>query len=92
VGHYCTPFCKKNTFRQKVFVFRTFITFFQEDPAIEELTPSDFTKYLKARKDANDLAAIDNDKKFPQKSVTNSVDVANIVGLRSRASENCNYG
>jgi integrase len=59
---YSSDFHQKNTFRQKVFVFRTFITFFQEDPAIEELTPSDFTKYLKARKDANDLAALDNDR------------------------------
>ena len=59
---YSSDFHQKNTFRQKVFVFRTFITFFQEDPAIEELTPSDFTNYLKARKDANDLAALENDR------------------------------
>jgi len=57
---YSSDFHQKNTFRQKTFVFRTFITFCQEDPAIEDLIPSDFTNYLKARKDANDLAALDN--------------------------------
>jgi len=59
---YSSDFHQKNTYRQKTFVFRTFITFLQEDPAIEDLTPPDFTKYLKARKDANNLAGLDKDK------------------------------
>ena len=59
---YSSDFHQKNTYRQKAFVFRTFITFLQEDPAIEDLTPPDFTKYLKTRKDANNLAGLGEDK------------------------------
>jgi hypothetical protein len=59
---YSGDFHQKNTFRQKAFVYRTFITFLQDDPAIEDLTPPDITKYLKARKDANNLAMLDGDK------------------------------
>ena len=56
---YSGDFHQKNTYRQKAFVYRTFITFQQEDPVIEELTPPDITKYLKARKDANNLSGLD---------------------------------
>ena len=59
---YSSDFHQKNTYRQKAFVFRTFITFLQEDPVIEDLTPPDFTKYLKARKDANNMAMLNEDK------------------------------
>src|SRR5210317_1921993 len=59
---YSSDFHQKNTYRQKTFFFRTFITFLQEDPAIEDLTPPDFTKYLKARKDANNLARLGEEK------------------------------
>ena len=56
---YSSDFHQKNTYRQKAFVYRTFITFLQEDPVIEELAPPDITKYLKARKDANNLSGLD---------------------------------
>ena len=56
---YSGDFHQKNTYRQKALVYRTFITFLQEDPVIEDLTPLDITKYLKARKDANNLSVLD---------------------------------
>ncbi len=59
LGNYSSDYHQKNTYRQKAFVFRNFITFLQQDPAIEDLTPPDFVKYLKARKDANNLARMD---------------------------------
>jgi integrase len=59
---YSSDFHQKNTYRQKAFVFRTFITFHQQDPAIEDLSPPDFAKYLKVRKDANNLARVDEGK------------------------------
>jgi len=59
LGNYSSDYHQKNTYRQKAFVFRSFITFLQQDPEIEGLTPQDFVKYLKARKDANNLAKMD---------------------------------
>ena len=52
---YSSDYHQKNTYRQKTFVFRAFITYHQEDPEIEKLGPSDFRAYLKARKDANNF-------------------------------------
>ena len=56
---YSSDYHQKNTYRQKAFVYRTFLTFLQEDPVIEDLTPPYFTKFLKARKDANNFAGLD---------------------------------
>lgn len=56
---YASDFHQENTYRQKAFVYRTFITFLQEDPVIEDLTPPNITKYLKTRKDVNNLARLD---------------------------------
>ena len=62
LGNYSSDYHQKNTYRQKAFVFRSFITFIQQDPVIEDLAPPDFVKYLKARKDANNLARMDEGK------------------------------
>jgi len=62
LSNYSSDYHQKNTYRQKAFVFRTFITFVKIDPIIEDLKPPDFLKYLKARKDANNLANMDEDK------------------------------
>jgi len=59
LGSYSSDYHQRNTYRQKAFVFRSFITFLQQDPVIEDLSPPDFVKYLKARKDANNLARMD---------------------------------
>jgi len=56
---YSSDYHQKNTYRQKAFVFRTFITYHQEDPEIEKLGPTDFRGYLKARKDANNFIMLD---------------------------------
>lgn len=56
---YSSDFHQKNTYRQKAFVFRTFITYQQEDPEIEKLCPPDFREYLKARKDANNFIVLE---------------------------------
>ncbi len=45
----CKGRFQKNTWRQKVFVYRNFITFLQEDPPIEFLTKHTIKAYLRNR-------------------------------------------
>jgi len=51
---------QKNTYRQKAFVFRSFITFLKSDPAAENVDSEMIVKFMKARKDSNDINNIEN--------------------------------
>ncbi len=65
INTYSKDYHQKNTYGQKLFVFETFLKYQgtinpdSDELPIEEITPPIITKYIKARKDANNFACID---------------------------------
>jgi integrase len=55
LGTYSSDHHQKNTYRQKKFVYKSFIQFIGEDQQAEAVAPQQIATYLKARKDANNL-------------------------------------
>ena len=50
----CQARFQKNTWRQKAFVYRNFLTFINDNPEAESITKQTFTAYLKLRKEQKD--------------------------------------
>ncbi len=50
----CQARFQKNTWRQKAFVYRNFLTFINDDPVAESITKQTFIEYLKFRKEQKD--------------------------------------
>jgi integrase len=67
----CKDRFQKNTWRQKAFVFRNFLTFINDNPEAESISKQTFAEYLKFRKEQKDKT----DKKA--KKIENGVCVAN---------------
>jgi integrase len=67
----CKARFQKNTWRQKAFVYRNFLTFINDDPEAELITKQTFIEYLKFRKEKKDKT----DRKA--KKAENGVYVAN---------------
>ena len=51
----CKARFQKNTWRQKAFVYRSFLTFINNDPEAESITKQTFTEYLKFRREQKDI-------------------------------------
>lgn len=54
---------QKNTWRQKAFVYRNFLTFINYDPDADSITKQTFTEYLRYRKNKNGNCAANRDLK-----------------------------
>jgi len=67
----CKARFQENTWRQKAFVYRNFLTFINDDPEAESITKQTFTEYLKFRGEQKDK----KDRKL--KKVENGRCVAN---------------
>jgi len=59
----CEARFQNNTWRQKAFVYRTFLTFINDDPIAESITKQTFAEYLKHRKDSDGNIAANRDLK-----------------------------
>ena len=59
----CQARFQKNTWRQKTFVLRNFLTFLQDDPYVDELSKQDFGEYLKLRREQAGNIASNRDLK-----------------------------
>jgi integrase len=59
----CKARYQKNTWRQKAFVYRNFLSFLNDDPLIESIPKQKFTEYLKYRKDKDGNCAANRDLK-----------------------------
>jgi integrase len=59
----CKARFQKNTWRQKAFVYRNFLTFFRADPFVDDLKKQDFTEYLKYRREAPENTEQSTDEK-----------------------------
>jgi hypothetical protein len=59
----CQARFQKNTWRQKAFVYRKFLSFLNDDPVAESITKQMFTEYLKHRRDLDGNCAANRDLK-----------------------------
>jgi integrase len=59
----CQARFQKNTWRQKAFVYRNFLTFLEEDPFVDAISKQNFSDYLKQRRERNGNISANRDLK-----------------------------
>jgi integrase len=59
----CQARFQKNTWRQKAFVYRKFLSYLNDDPVAESITKQTFIEYLKYRRDLDGNCAANRDLK-----------------------------